>query len=202
MKQHSFLFSILLTAIIILLPGNAISQAPVFNRQDTLRGSITPERSWWDLTYYHLDIKVNPSDSTIYGTNTVTYRVLKPAGVMQIDLQEPLELKSATQNDKSLKFRREGNVYWIQMAEGQLQGKINSVVLSYGGRPRISKRPPWSGGITWARDGHNLPFVASTCQGDGASLWWPCKDHMYDEPDSMLISVMFRRILWMYRTED
>ena len=34
-----------------------------------------------------------------------------------------------------------------------------------------------------------IPFIASTCQGDGASLWWPCKDHMYDEPDSMLISV-------------
>jgi aminopeptidase N len=189
MKRNLLPCFILLTTILVLLSGKAFSQVPVFSRQDTLRGSITPERSWWDLTYYHLDIKVSPSDSTIYGTNTVTYRVLKPAGVMQIDLQEPLELKSAIQNGKSLIYKREGNVYWIQMAEDQIQGSINSVALSYGGRPRISKRPPWSGGITWARDSHNLPFVASTCQGDGASLWWPCKDHMYDEPDSMLISV-------------
>jgi aminopeptidase N len=189
MKRHSFLSSVLLMTLGIFMPGKVSSQVPVFNRQDTLRGSITPERAWWDLTYYHLDIKVNPSDSTIYGTNTVTYRVLDPASVMQIDLQEPLELKSALQNGRSLKFKREGNVYWIQMAEDQIRGSICSVLLSYGGRPRISKRPPWSGGITWARDNHNLPFVASTCQGDGASLWWPCKDHMYDEPDSMLISV-------------
>jgi aminopeptidase N len=189
MKRHSFLSSVLLMTLIIFIPGKVLSQVPVFNRQDTLRGSITPERAWWDLTYYHLDIIVNPSDSTISGSNTVTYRVLDPARVMQIDLQEPLELKSALQNGQPLKFKREGNVYWVQMAEDQIPGKVYSVVLSYGGRPRISKRPPWSGGITWARDSHKLPFIASTCQGDGASLWWPCKDHMYDEPDSMLISV-------------
>jgi aminopeptidase N len=165
------------------------TSSKVFTRQDTLRGSITPERAWWDLTYYHLDIIVKPSDSTIYGTNTVTYRVIKPAGIMQIDLQEPLNLTAAMQNGKPLIYKREGNVYWIELSEKQEPGKIYSVILSYGGRPRISKRPPWDGGITWKKDSNGLPFVASACQGDGASLWWPCKDHMYDEPDSMLISV-------------
>lgn len=160
-----------------------------FTRQDTLRGSITPERAWWDLTYYHLDIAVKPSDSTIYGSNTVIYKVIKSADVMQIDLQPPLELLKAEQNGKSLGFSREGNVYWIRMTENQEPGKIYSIVLSYGGRPKVSRRPPWEGGITWKYDKNNLPFVASSCQGDGASLWWPCKDHMYDEPDSMLISV-------------
>ena len=121
--------------------------------------------------------------------NTVTYRVLKPAVLMQIDLQEPLKLTKAEQNNKVLNFKREGNVYWIELAEKQEQGKIYSVVLTYGGKPRVSTRPPWVGGITWKKDKNGLPFVASTCQGDGASLWWPCKDHMYDEPDSMLISV-------------
>ena len=165
-------------------------QAPrTFTRQDSLRGSITPERAWWDLKFYHLDIKVNPSDSTIYGTNTVFYKVLKNAGVMQIDLQEPLNLFKATQDGRELDFKREGNVYWIRMAQTQVPGNIYSVILSYGGKPKISRRPPWEGGITWKKDKNGLPFVASTCQGDGASLWWPCKDHMYDEPDSMLISV-------------
>lgn len=161
----------------------------IFTRQDSLRGSITPERAWWDLVYYHLNITVKPSDSTIYGSNTVTYRVIKTYGIMQIDLQEPLNLMKVEQDGKSLDFRREGNVYWITMSEKQEVGKLYSVILYYGGKPKISARPPWDGGITWKKDKNNLPFVASTCQGDGASLWWPCKDHMYDEPDSMLISV-------------
>jgi aminopeptidase N len=185
-----FFHNIVLVIIAILLfPEKTSSQIHAFTRQDTLRGSITPERAWWDLTYYHLDIAVNPSDSTISGSNTVTYRVIYPSKLMQIDLQEPMELTSAAQNGKILKFDREGNVYWIQLVEDQEQGKTYSVVLSYGGKPEISKRPPWSGGITWAKDSKQLPSIASSCQGDGASLWWPCKDHMYDEPDSMLISV-------------
>jgi len=179
------IFSISIPAEAQYIPPSQIQ----FTRQDSLRGSITPERAWWDLKFYHLDIKVNPSDSTIFGTNTVVYKALKGASVMQIDLQEPLNLFKAIQNGKELVFNREGNVYWIHMAESQEPGKIYSLILSYGGKPRISLRPPWEGGITWKRDKNNMPFVASTCQGDGASLWWPCKDHMYDEPDSMLISV-------------
>lgn len=192
MKKLSVIYLIILISVLQLIPVNAQYKTPaskIFTRQDTIRGTITPERAWWDLTYYHLDIVVNPSDSTINGTNTVTYRVIKPAGLMQIDLQEPLKIIKAVQNNNVLNFKREGNVYWIELAEKQEQGKVYSVALTYGGRPKISARPPWSGGITWKKDKNGLPFVASSCQGDGASLWWPCKDHMYDEPDSMLISV-------------
>lgn len=192
MKRFSLQFLVISYSVLHLNTIQAQFQPPAnkfFTRQDTLRGSITPERAWWDLTYYHLDIKVSPSDSTIYGTNTVFYRVLQPSGLMQIDLQEPLKLTRAVQNNNVLNFRREGNVYWIELAEKQNVGEIYSLVLTYGGKPKVSTRPPWSGGITWKKDKNGLPFIASSCQGDGASLWWPCKDHMYDEPDSMLISV-------------
>ena len=192
MNKYSTIYLIFLISIIYIFPVHAQFKPSVnksFTRQDTLRGTITPGRAWWDLTYYHLDIKVSPSDSTIYGTNTVIYRVLQSSGLMQIDLQEPLKLTRAVQNNTVLNFRREGNVYWIELAEKQNIGEIYSLVLTYGGKPKVSVRPPWSGGITWKKDKNGLPFIASSCQGDGASLWWPCKDHMYDEPDSMLISV-------------
>ena len=192
MKKASGFCFILIISISFAFPASAQYMAPgemIFNRQDSLRGSITPERAWWDLTYYHLDIEVNPSDSTIFGRNIVIYRVIKSSDVMQIDLQEPMNLLKAEQNGKSLSFHREGNVYWIRMTEKQEQGKVYSVVLNYGGKPVVSTRPPWEGGITWKKDRNGKSFIASTCQGDGASLWWPCKDHMYDEPDSMLISV-------------
>jgi aminopeptidase N len=180
---------ILILTISICTWNFILAQTPKFSHQDTLRGSITPERSWWDLTYYHLDIVVNPSDSTINGTNTVMYRVLVPGNSMQIDLQNPMVLKKAVQNGKTLNIINDGNAHFIQLVDKQEKGAVNSIILTFGGRPKISQRPPWEGGITWKKDKNNLPFIASSCQGDGASLWWPCKDHMYDEPDSMLISV-------------
>ncbi|MCK4700662.1 MAG: hypothetical protein KAT38_10020 [Bacteroidales bacterium] len=169
--------------------SQAFSQNRSFTRQDTLRGSITEERKWWDLTYYHLDISVNPADSTIKGKNSVMYKVLEKNKVMQIDLQPPLTLYKAFQNGKALKIKHEGNAHFIQLIAKQIPGSVNEIVLQYGGRPKIARRPPWDGGITWKKDKNNRPFIASSCQGIGASIWWPCKDHMYDEPDSMLMSI-------------
>lgn len=173
----------------IIVNTSLVMGQPVFTRQDSLRGSITPEREWWDLSYYHLNIKVNPADSTIQGTNSIFYKVLKNYGELQIDLQPPLQITRVTQNDTELKFRKDGNAWFVELKEDQKEGDIKSVVVHYKGNPHIATRPPWDGGITWSEDENGNPFVATSCQGDGASLWWPCKDHMYDEPDSMLISV-------------
>ncbi len=180
---------LLLLCLLSLGTAAAYAQKPVFTRQDTLRGSITPEREWWDLTYYHLNVRVNPADSTIRGVNTIQYKVLEPKQLMQVDLQEPMQVEKVVQNGKELQFTREGNVFYIQLAEKQRAGAVQSVDVFYGGKPIVSTNPPWSGGITWKKDAKGNPFVANSNQGDGASIWWPCKDHMYDEPDSMQISV-------------
>ncbi|WP_028281716.1 M1 family metallopeptidase [Olleya marilimosa] len=160
-----------------------------FTRQDTLRGSITPEREWWDLSYYHLDIKVNPEQKTISGTNTIQYTVLKPNQVLQIDLQEPLVLTKVTQNNKELEIKHDGNAHFVTLKDQQKIGATNSVIAYYEGKPREAVRAPWDGGISWKKDKNGNHFIASSCQGLGASVWWPNKDHMYDEVDSMDISV-------------
>ncbi|MEL0643435.1 M1 family metallopeptidase [Olleya sp. Ti.3.14] len=160
-----------------------------FTRQDTLRGSITPEREWWDLTYYHLDIKVNPEQKTISGTNTIQYTVLKPNQVLQIDLQEPLLLTKVTQNNKELEIKHDRNAHFVTLKDQQNIGETNSIIAYYEGKPREAVRAPWDGGISWKKDKNGNHFIASSCQGLGASVWWPNKDHMYDEVDSMDISV-------------
>ncbi|MEZ4699898.1 MAG: M1 family metallopeptidase [Rhodothermales bacterium] len=173
-------------ALCLLFVANANAQ---FTRQDSLRGSITPERAWWDLVYYHLDVSVDPAGRTVSGTNTVAYRVLAPGQRMQIDLQPPMRIESATQNGAPLPFERDGNVYYIDLKEPQALDALNEVAIRFGGIPKEAVRPPWDGGLTWRADNRGNPFVATSCQGIGASIWWPTKDHMYDEPDSMLISV-------------
>ncbi|MBC3847170.1 M1 family metallopeptidase [Winogradskyella echinorum] len=160
-----------------------------FTKQDTLRGSITPEREWWDLTYYHLDIEVKPKEKFISGKNTIQYKVLKPHQVMQIDLQEPMEITKVLQNGKELQVEHNGNAHFITLTDNQNIGDINSIEVYYKGNPREAKRAPWDGGFSWKKDENGNHFIATSCQGLGASVWWPNKDHMYDEVDSMLISV-------------
>ena len=158
-------------------------------RQDSLRGSITQEREWWDLTYYHLDIKVEPDKKYISGSNTVGYKVLKSYKTMQIDLQEPMKITSVKADGKSLKFNREGNAYFIELRSKQKKNEVNYLEIFYEGFPKEAIRAPWDGGLSWTKDDNGNHFIATSCQGLGASVWWPNKDHMYDEVDSMLISV-------------
>jgi aminopeptidase N len=174
---------------LILLTQFVSGQERKLTHQDTLRGTISKERIWWDLKYYHLDVKVNIGDSSLSGKNIIQYKVLKPYNIMQIDLQAPLQITKITQDNEGLKFKRDGNAYFVQLNRKQKKGEINRVVVEYQGKPQVSRRPPWSGGLTWKKDSANNPYITTTCQGDGASIWWPCKEHQSDEPDSMLISV-------------
>ena len=161
-----------------------------FTRQDTLRGSVTPQRAWWDLTYYHLDISVDPDNQYIKGSNKVHYKVLDSnKDEMQIDLQEPLKITKIIQDESPLDFRSEGYSHFIKLKKKQKKGQLKSVTIYYEGNPKIAVNPPWDGGLTWTRDFNGKHFVANSNQGIGASIWWPNKDHMYDEVDSMLISV-------------
>jgi aminopeptidase N len=172
-----------------LFCGKIFAQTKVFTHADTLRGTITTERAWWDLTYYHLNVTPDASDSTVAGSTEIRYKVLKPYQVMQIDLQEPLQISKVTQDGQILTFRRDGNAFFITLTKKQEAGKEEAVHVFYSGRPGLAKRPPWDGGVQWEYDSEKNPWIATSCQGLGSSVWWPCKDHMYDEPDSMQISI-------------
>ncbi|SDF23500.1 Peptidase family M1 [Dyadobacter soli] len=167
----------------------SFAQQKAFTHADTLRGSITPEREWWDLNYYHLSVRPNANDSSLAGSTLITYKVLKSYQTMQVDLQEPLQITKVVQDGEALTYRRDGNAFFITLKKKQETGKTESVEVFYAGKPRLAKRPPWDGGVQWVPDGKGNTIISTSCQGLGASVWWPCKDHMYDEPDSMLISM-------------
>ncbi|MEO6489603.1 MAG: M1 family metallopeptidase [Ferruginibacter sp.] len=182
--------------IFLLLLFFAIeSDAQTFSKQDSLRGTITPGRIWWDLIYYDLDVKVNIENKTVGGSNLIRYKVLNENNIMQIDLQPPMNISKVMQENQVLTFQRDGNAYFITLKKKQIQNEINEIKIFYNGKPRSAPRPPWDSGLVWEKDSLGNPFVSSISWGTGSSLWWPCKDHMYDEVDSMKISINVRKDL-------
>ncbi|GMV04888.1 MAG: peptidase M1 [Gemmatimonadota bacterium] len=187
-----------LSAALALLSAASLAGAPpqaagqdarTYTRQDTLRGTVGPERAWWDVTFYDLHVRVSPADSSITGWNGITYRVLEAGREMQIDLQAPLEVDSMVMAGRTVPFRREGNVFWVTLPQRQRVGEVHTLAVHYGGKPVAARRPPWDGGLIWAKDGRGNRWVATANQGLGASVWWPNKDHGSEEPDSQRIAV-------------
>lgn len=163
--------------------------APAPTHADSLRGSITPERAWWDVTYYDLHVRFDPARLTIRGVNHITYRILAQASTMQVDLQVPLQVDSFVQEGKRLEYRRDGNAFFVFLTAPQLPGASRTLSVYYGGHPKIARRAPWDGGVVWGSDSLGGDWIATACQGTGASIWWPTKDTQTDEPDSQAVAI-------------
>ena len=184
---------VIFCSCLAVLPLTATAQAapPVFTHADTIRGSNTPQRAWWDASFYDLHVRVNPADSSITGYNAITYRVLKPPPTreMQIDLQMPLVVDSIVQDGLELSARRDGNAFFVTLISPQKIGARKTISVYYHGKPTVATRPPWDGGFVWARDSLGRRWIATANEGLGASVWWPNKDIYSDEPDSQRVAI-------------
>lgn len=162
-----------------------------FTRQDTLRGTLGPERTWWDVLRYDIAVTPDFSSHSITGKTTIQYKVVEERhnDYLQIDLQQPLHIDTIFYNGKlyinypAKPYYREGNVWHIPLPKSPLNS-IQTISIAYSGAPRKAKRAPWDGGWIFTYDSLQRPWMTVACQGLGASVWFPCKDHQSDEPDS------------------
>ncbi|MFM7672870.1 MAG: M1 family metallopeptidase [Bacteroidota bacterium] len=183
-----------LASILLLLCGGitlAQTKTTGFSHQDTLRGTIGPHRSWWNVLHYDLSIEPDFTTRQLKGKNRIEFNLTgEPiTDRMQIDLQTPMQIDRVTLGQQSLPFTREGNVYWIDLSKhAALLPKSKKIAaqleIQFSGKPRVAVNPPWDGGWIYRKDKAGNPWMSVACQGLGASVWYPCKDHQSDEPDN------------------
>ena len=177
---------IFLICILHISNLNAQQDNEKFSLADTLRGSITPERGWWDVLRYDLSFTPDYLNKSITGSNSIIYKVVKlnAATKMQIDLKDPLIIDSVKQLGKKLKYYHWRSVWYVDIRPDRIS-RIHAVTIFYHGKVHEAVRPPWDGGFIFTKDSLGRPWMTVTCQGGaGASIWYPCKDHQSDEPDS------------------
>ena len=167
---------------IVFITTDFFSQS-VYTKQDSLRGSITLERSWWDVKKYDLEIEPVFNKQKVIGVNTITFFTLRPGQKMQVDLQEPMEIDSVSFAEEKTTLSRLGNVYYIHFENELFEDKMYQITIHFSGKPRKAVNAPWDGGWIWTKDTKGNPWMTVACQGLGASSWYPCKDHQSDEPE-------------------
>ena len=160
-----------------------------FSRADTLRGTLTPLRTCYDINYYHLDVKVDIDKRFISGSNEFAFTAMQDFTKLQFDLFENLQVEKVVYNGQSLPFTREFNAVFVTFPQTIKKGAKDKFTVHYSGNPIVAKKAPWDGGFVFAKDSAGKPWVTVACQGLGASSWWPNKDHQSDEVDSVLISI-------------
>ncbi len=160
-----------------------------FTKGDTLRGALLPERTCYNVLSYDLDIKVDIDNKFISGSNTITFSAEQDIKRLQIDLFANLKIDKIEFNGYELSYNRLFNAVFVEFPEIVKKGSIEKIKIMYSGNPQSAKHAPWDGGFSWKSDPHGKPWVGVSCQGTGASCWWPCKDHQSDEPENMYIRI-------------
>ena len=158
-------------------------------RADSLRGSLTPLRTSYDINYYHLDVKIDLEQKSVSGSNEFAFTATQDFTKLQFDLFDNLKIEKVVYKGRNLPFTREYNAVFVTFPEAIKKGSKDKFTVYYSGNPVVAKNAPWDGGFIFKKDAAGNPFVSVACQGLGASVWWPNKDHQSDEVDSMLISI-------------
>lgn len=153
-------------------------------------GPLMPEQAAFDARYYSLDLKVDPDNQSIAGKLTMRATIVQPTSWIVLDLDTVFtihDIYESRQGDMVIPstFHRQGGKVWINMKHTRQSGSSVTLTVDYSGKPRVAKLPPWRGGFTWAKTKSGAHWIATTCQGEGADVWWPNKDHVSDKPDRM-----------------
>ena len=188
MKKTNFLAALFLLPVLLLAQPDFYDSYS-FDRADTLRGSLRPERTNYDVTFYELHLTLDPRRRHLSGYVDMAFQVVGELPTLQVDLFENMDLERIEWNGRTLTFEREEDAVFVHFPSARPAGEQTSIRMHYSGNPTTARRPPWDGGFVWAKDERERDWVGVACEGDGASLWWPNKDHLSDEPDSVLISI-------------
>jgi len=159
-----------------------------FTNADTLRGMLRPARTCYDVHFYDLNIKIDIAQRFIEGYVDMQFEVKEDFEILQIDLYKNMKIDKIELHGFLLTYDRIHDAVFVKLPPQKAKTK-NEIRIFYSGFPTVAKMPPWDGGFVWASDSNNKPWVGVACEGDGASLWWPNKDHLSDEPDSMSIRI-------------
>ena len=185
---------IYITFLILLNYFMVFSQE--YSRKDSLRGSLTNLRSCYDVYFYDLNVIIDEKEKFIENSfNEISFDVISDFQKIQIDLSLNMEILLIEFEDTELNYTREFDAVFIDFPRELKTGDRSKIKIWYNGYPRKAVNPPWDGGFSWKKDKNNNPWIGVSCQGLGASVWWPCKDHQSDEPDSMRITVSARKPL-------
>ncbi|WP_313191209.1 M1 family metallopeptidase [Sphingobacterium sp.] len=188
-RTKSIFLGMLLCAASYSAEAQLMKAKELYSKADSLRGELTALRTCYDIQYYHLDVKVDIDNKFISGSNLFKFEAVESFNKLQFDLFDNLSVDKVEYKGKSLPFTREYNAVFVDFPEYIEKGKVDSFTVHYSGNPIQATRAPWDGGFDWKKDSNGKPWVATACQGLGASVWWPNKDHQSDEVKSMLISV-------------
>lgn len=168
---------------------NAIAQEPKqtpLSAQTQISGGVLSAlQASYDVLNYTLALEIVPDEKTIKGSGTTILKVLQPLAELELDFDSRFDISAVTIDGTAQKFRREDGKVFITLAKPAPAGTSLSANIAYSGQPFAGENLPWDGGFVWSKAKDGSPWIATAVQGEGCDMWFPCKDHYTDKPETV-----------------
>ena len=164
------------------MPPDEPESFPKLTERNRLLGDLLPERTCYDVKHYLINMDIDVDKKYIKGFVDIRASAEENFTSLQFDLARKMKLNGVYYLDQTLKTTRKKDAVFVEFPNVN-KGDNFTFRIDYEGRPLEAKKPPWDGGFVWEKDKKGRPYVSVACEGDGAGLWWPLKDHIADEPD-------------------
>ncbi|MBC7384399.1 MAG: M1 family metallopeptidase [Bacteroidia bacterium] len=158
-------------------------------RYKKLQGGLSKLRKSFDVRSYCITLKVLPEKRSIEGINDITFKVIKPLKVLQLNLFDNLLISNIIFEGNTVSYTRDSNTLYVKLPRKLNKHDSAHVIIYYYGIPVLAKNAPWDGGFVWSKDSMGMPWIGLACEGIGASCWLPCKDHWSDEPEQVIMNL-------------
>ena len=182
------IFSFLLCTLIMCQenrPHGNQYNLPELTPNNYLIGNLNENRSSYRVSFYDINIDFNIDEKSLSGFVTIKAESMRDLNILQIDLAENLNIEKITHKNKELLFSREFDAVLVNFPTTINKNSIFEFTVFYDGIPQSADNPPWAGGFTWSKDKDGRDWIAVSCEGEGARIWWPNKDHITAEGDSV-----------------
>lgn len=161
------------------------------SKEHMLLGTLNNNRSCYDVHHYNLDLAIDFDQKSIAGSSTLSFIGLSKEKQIQIDLHPSMSISQILLDGQTLNFNREERAVYIDLKTALIPQKKYALTVYFNGIPPQAKNAPWDGGFVWTKDENGNDWLGVACQGDGASYWWPNKDHLSDEADSATVTCTY-----------
>jgi aminopeptidase N len=168
-----------------VLAGCATTQVPPTDFTSNSGSPRAPEQLAVTFEKVDLALRVDPATKSIRGDAALTFLLKEPLTRIAVELDRNLPIDSASVDGVTLApaaiSNPDGRLY-LTLPTPLQAGARTTVRIQYHGVPHVAKHAPWDGAFTWSQTKDGQPWIATTVEGEGCDMFWPCIDHPMGKP--------------------
>ncbi|MBB4619543.1 M1 family metallopeptidase [Sphingomonas abaci] len=166
---------------------------PVTAQTQRSGGVRPPEQLAMRFDTADLAFELLPDRYRLEGVATLGFTATAPLERLVIDLDRNLPVRAIAIDGVDLPpaawSNPEGQLV-VRLPRPLANGQSVSARITYGGTPHVAVRAPWDDGVVWSKTRDGRTWFATTAEGYGCDLFWPCLDFPKGEPAQVTLHII------------